>query len=119
VSAAFHSSQMEPAAAKRAVELEKVTFNDAKVPVVANVHGQIVKKAAEIKPLLVKQAASPVLWEDCMAKIAEFGVDTCVEVGPGKVLSGFTKKIAKNIVSLNVEDIPSLEKTLDYFREVR
>jgi len=119
VSAPFHSSLMEPAAAKLAVELEKVTFNDAKVPVVANVHGQIVKKAAEIKPLLVKQAASPVLWEDCMAKIAEFGVDTCVEVGPGKVLSGFTKKIAKNIVSLNVEDIPSLEKTLDYFREVR
>lgn len=119
VSAPFHSTLMEPAAAKLAAELEKVTIHNPKIAVVANVNGKILNSAAEIKESLVKQAAHPVLWEDCVATIKAFGATEFVEVGPGKVLTGFTKKIAKEIHTLNVEDGASLQKTLDYFKEVR
>lgn len=119
VSAPFHSTLMKPAAEKLAAELDKVEVSDAVIPVVANVNGQIVTKGDEIKTLLVKQAASPVLWEDCVSQISSFGANLFVEVGPGKVLTGFTKKIAKDAETLNVEDNASLQKTLDYFKEVR
>ena len=119
VSAPFHSSLMKPAAAKLAVELDKVEIRDAKIPVVANVTGTIVTKAAEIKDSLVKQAANPVKWEDCVAAMKEFGADTFVEAGPGKTLCGFNKRIDRSLKSLNVEDVESLQKTLDYFKEVR
>ena len=119
VSAPFHSTLMEPAAKKLAVELDKVEICDAKIPVVANVTGTIVTKAAEIKDSLVKQAANPVKWEDCVAAMKEFGADTFVEAGPGKTLCGFNKRIDRSLTSMNVEDIESLQKTLDYFKEVR
>ncbi|CUH95609.1 Malonyl CoA-acyl carrier protein transacylase [Propionispora sp. 2/2-37] len=119
VSAPFHSTLMQPAAEKLAAELDKVTVRDAFVPLVANVDGQIVTQGNRIKELLVKQAASPVKWEDCVAQMVAFGATEFVEAGPGKVLTGFTKKIAKEVTNLNIEDLASLEKTLDYFREVR
>ncbi len=119
VSAPFHSTLMQPAAEKLAVELAKIDFKDAKIPVVANVTGEVMTDANIIKKLLVEQAASPVKWEDCVAEICKHDVKDFVEVGPGKVLNGFNKKIDKTIVNFNVEDIASLEKTLDYFKEVR
>ena len=119
VSAPFHSTLLQPAAAKLAVELDKVPFHEPKLPVVANVTGKIANTSHEIRQLLVTQAANPVLWEDCVAAIAASGVMSSVEIGPGKVLTGFTKKIAPDIVTLNVEDVESLQKTLDYFKEVR
>lgn len=119
VSAPFHSTLMQPAAEQLAGELARITVRDAAVPVVANVHGKTVTAGDTIKRLLVEQAASPVKWEDCVAQMTAFGADLFIEVGPGKVLTGFTRKIAKDIQNLNVEDDASLEKTLDYFREVR
>ena len=119
VSAPFHSTLMKPAAEKLAVELDKVTISDAKIPVVANVSAEILTKAEDIKASLVAQAASPVLWEDCVAKMKEFGADVLLEAGPGKTLCGFNRRIDKSIKSLNVEDVESLEKSLDYFKEVR
>jgi [acyl-carrier-protein] S-malonyltransferase len=119
VSAPFHSTLLQPAAAKLAMELDKVPFHEPKLPVVANVTGKIANTSHKIKQLLVTQAANPVLWEDCVATIAASGVTSSVEIGPGKVLTGFTKKIAPDIVTLNVEDVESLQKTLDYFKEVR
>ncbi|SFL87814.1 ACP S-malonyltransferase [Pelosinus propionicus] len=119
VSAPFHSTLMKPAAEKLAIELSKITINDAAIPVVANVNGQTLIKSQDIEVSLVKQADHPVEWEECVAEIVSFGADTFIEVGPGKVLSSFTKKIAKEIANLNVEDSNSLEKTLDYFKEVR
>lgn len=119
VSAPFHSALMKPAADKLAVELDKVTIADAIIPVVANVTGTILMKASEIKASLIAQAASPVKWEDCVAAMKEFGADTYVEVGPGKVLNGFNKRIDKSLQNLNVENLESLQKTLDYFKEVR
>ena len=119
VSAPFHSSLMYPASVRLAEEFKTITFNDAKIPVVANVTAEEVTKAADIENLHVKQAASPVLWENSVNYMINNGVDCFVEVGPGKVLSGFNKKIAKELTSLNVEDNASLEKTLAYFKEVR
>ena len=110
---------MKPAAEKLAVELDKVTISDAKIPVVANVSAEILTKAEDIKASLVAQAASPVLWEDCVARMKEFGSDVLLEAGPGKTLCGFNRRIDKTITSLNVEDVASLEKSLDYFKEVR
>lgn len=119
VSAPFHSTLMKPAAEKLAVELDKVTISDAKIPVVANVSAEILNKAEDIKASLVAQAASPVLWEDCVVRMKEFGADVLLEAGPGKTLCGFNRRIDKTITSLNVEDVASLEKSLDYFKEVR
>ena len=95
VSAPFHSRLMEPAALRLKEELDKIQVNDAKIPVVANVTGKILTNASDIKESLVTQAANPVLWEDCVAEMVNFGVTRFVEVGPGKVLTGFTKRLIK------------------------
>lgn len=119
VSAPFHSTLMLPAAERLEAELTAITVGDTKIPVVANVDASLLGTGAAISASLVKQAASPVKWEDCVQRMVQFGADVFVEVGPGKVLSGFTKKIAKEVQCLNVEDLSSLEKTLAYLREVR
>lgn len=119
VSAPFHSTLMQPASKRLAEVFETVDFHDAQLPVVANVTATEVIKAEDIKESLIRQAAMPVLWETSVNYMVAAGVDTFVEVGPGKVLTGFTKKIAKGMNTLNVEDEASLEKTLAYFKEVR
>ena len=110
---------MEPAAKRLAEVLDSITIADAQVPVVANVDGNIEIAAADIKTALVKQAASPVRWIDCTHTMVTFGAKVFVEVGPGKVLTGFNRKIDKEIHSENIEDIPSLKKTLEFFQGVR
>ena len=112
VSAPFHSTLMQPAADRLAEVLAPMEIKDITIPVVANVNALEVTSGEEIKKLLIKQAASPVLWETSVRNMVANGVDTFVEVGPGKVLTGFTKKIAKGMTALNVEDPASLEKTL-------
>ena len=119
VSAPFHSVLMKPAAEKLAAELDRVTLRDAAFPVAANVNGSLQTKADEIKANLVAQADHPVLWIDCVKAMADFGADTFLEVGPGKTLCGFNKRIDRKFVSINVENMESLQKTLDYFGEVR
>ena len=118
VSAPFHSTLMKPAAEKLAVELDKIEIRDAAFPVVANVNGQLETAATDIKANLVTQADHPVKWEDCVAAMTAFGADTHVEAGPGKTLCGFDKRIDRKIKSLNVGDCASLQKALDFFKEV-
>lgn len=117
VSAPFHSSLMKPASERLAKLFETIEFKDAKIPLIANVTAKEVTDANEIKELLIKQAASPVLWEDSVNYMVENGVENFVEVGPGKVLSGFTKKINRSMKPLNIDDLKSLEKTLNFFEE--
>ncbi len=119
VSAPFHSTLMKPAAEKLAAELDKIEIHDAAFPVVANVNGKMETKAEEIKANLVAQAASPVKWIDCVNTMKEYGADVYVEAGPGKTLCGFNKRIDRTLTSMNVENLASLQKTLDYFKEVR
>ena len=119
VSAPFHSTLMQPAADRLAEVLDQVKIADAKIPVIANVTTQPEQKGDEIRKILVKQAASPVLWEDSVRYMIQAGVTTFIEVGPGKVLTGFVKKIDRSFSGQNVEDLASLEKTLAYLKEVR
>jgi [acyl-carrier-protein] S-malonyltransferase len=113
VSAPFHTSMLKPAAIKLEEELKTVELGGIKVPVVTNVTGDYVKDALEIKQLLKRQVMSSVLWENSVKKMIEDGVDTFVELGPGKVLSGFVKKIDRKVKVVNVEDLKSLEKALE------
>lgn len=117
VSAPFHSSLMKPASERLAEVLAPIEIKDITIPVVANVTAKEVTSGAEIKELLIKQAAMPVLWETSVRNMVADGVDTFVEVGPGKVLTGFTKKIAKGLPALNIEDPASLEKVLAHFEK--
>ena len=78
-----------------------------------NVTADYVASKDDIKPLLIKQVSSSVLWENSIRRMLADGVDTFVEVGPGKALSGFIKKITKDANVFNVEDMKSLEKTLE------
>ena len=116
VSAPFHSRLMEPAAKRLQEELDKIEVKDAQIPVVANITGEILKDGATIKEALVTQAAAPVLWEDCVATMVDFGVTRFVEVGPGKVLTGFTKKINKAMELTNVEDEASLATAIAFLQ---
>lgn len=117
VSAPFHSTMMQPASERLAEVLAPIQIKDAAFPVVANVNAEEVVSGALIKELLVKQAAMPVLWETSVRNMVANGVDTFIEVGPSKVLTGFTKKIAKGVPALFVEDPASLEKTLEHLQE--
>ena len=112
VSAPFHCSMLVGAGEKLAKELENVEVRDMNIPVITNVTADYVPSKDEIKPLLIKQVSNSVRWEDSIRRMLADGVDTFVEVGPGKALSGFIKKITKEAGVYNVEDMASLEKTL-------
>ena len=116
VSAPFHCSMLKGAGEKLAAELEDVPVGEMKIPVMTNVTADFVKSSAEIKELLVRQVSSGVKWQKIVENMLAFGVDTFIEIGPGKALSGFVKKISREAVILNVEDIASLENTLERLR---
>ncbi|MDI6731187.1 MAG: ACP S-malonyltransferase [Candidatus Margulisbacteria bacterium] len=97
VSAPFHCPLMQSAADKLKVELDKIEFRDAQIPVVANVSADYATGAPQIKDLLVKQVTGAVLWEDSVQKMVADGITNFVEVGPGKVLSGLIKKINQEV----------------------
>lgn len=111
VSAPFHCSMMIPAGEKLALALDEVDVHPMNVPVVTNVNGEVVQEG-HVRQTLVQQVSSSVYWEDCVRTMIARGVDTFVEIGPGKVLSGFIKKTDKNVKTLNVEDLASLQDTL-------
>jgi len=110
VSAPFHCSLMEPAGQRLAEVLAKLSFAPLRMPVVTNVEALPNSAAARIGELLVRQVSAPVRWAESVAKMAELGADRFVEIGPGKVLSGLIKRIAKGAVTQNVEDVASLKK---------
>lgn len=110
VSAPFHCSMLKGAGEKLAKELEKITFSPLQVPLITNVTGDYVKDETEIKDLLVRQVSSSVLFQASLERMLKDGVDTFVEIGPGKALSGFVKKITKEAAVYNVEDMASFEK---------
>lgn len=112
VSAPFHCSMLKEAGEKLAREMENITVSDMQIPLITNVTGDYLRAKEEIKPTLVKQVSSSVRWEEGVRRMIADGVDTFVEVGPGKTLCGFMKKIDKEKKAYNVEDMASLEKTL-------
>lgn len=117
VSAPFHSSMLKGAGEKLGNELDKVELNDFTYPVVANVTADYYDSASSVKKLLVDQVSSSVLWEDSVRRMIDDGINTFVEVGPGKALCGFIKRISREVQLLNVYDSASLEKTLKALSE--
>jgi [acyl-carrier-protein] S-malonyltransferase len=111
VGGAFHSPLMSAAASEFGQVLNNVSFADAQFEVVQNVDARGTKNAAELKAKLAKQMESPVRWTACVEYLVAGGVDTIVEIGPGKVLTGLVKKIDANVQVYNVFDSQSLEET--------
>lgn len=117
VSGPFHSSLMKPAAEKLNEVLNEVSIIEARIPVISNVTAQPISEPNEIKEKLIEQLYSPVLWEDSVKTLLSLGVDTFVEVGPGKVLSGLIKKVDRSAKLYNVSDLESLAKTIEALKE--
>ena len=110
VSGPFHSPMLEPAGAALRQELEQVTFQRLQIPYVTNVNACEITDASEIPELLVRQMYSPVRWMQSMEYMLKSGVDTFVEIGPGKTLEGFLKKINRNVQVHHVSCWEDLEQ---------
>ena len=110
VSAPFHCALMEPAGRRLAEVLDDIAFAPMNLSVVSNVEACPNKDSARLKELLVRQVSAPVRWDESVACMAELGVERFIEIGPGKVLSGLIKRIAKGATAQNVEDVASLKK---------
>jgi [acyl-carrier-protein] S-malonyltransferase len=111
VSAPFHCALMKPAQDRLAADLERLTLNVPAVPVITNVDARATTAPDELRDSLVRQVSAPVRWLESMQLLMEQGVDTFVEAGPGKVLSGLMRQINRDAKTLNVEDAASLENT--------
>ena len=112
VSAPFHSTLMEPAALRLKEVLDKIDIHDTAIPVVANVNAKEETKADEIRKNLVDQAAHPVHWEESIRNMVAGGVDMTVEAGPGTVLTGFMKKIARSVPCHHAEDVATIDEVV-------
>jgi [acyl-carrier-protein] S-malonyltransferase len=112
VSAPFHCALMKPAAARLAPVLEAVTFCDPSIPVYTNVDGAAVRTGGAARDALVRQVASMVRWEEEVHRMADDGIDTFVEFGPGRVLTGLVRRIRNEVRVLSVPDAAGLAATL-------
>lgn len=110
VSAPFHTSMLVPAAEKLRQELMPAELGDMKIPVVSNVTAEYIGNTGEVKELLYRQVMSSVLWEQTIRKMIADGISCFVELGPGKTLSGFVRKIDRRLVTYHVEDMASLKE---------
>lgn len=104
VSGPFHSSLMEPASSKLRQAFTEIQWYDARIPIVSNVTAQPIEKAEDIQEKLIEQLYSPVLWQDCVEKMIDLGVDTFIEIGSGSVLSGLIKKINRQVRIFSVSN---------------
>ncbi|HES0776754.1 TPA: ACP S-malonyltransferase [Streptococcus pyogenes] len=112
VSGPFHTALLEPASRLLAKELERYNFSDFKIPLVGNTEANIMEKD-RTPELLARQVMEPVRFYDSVATLVESGITQFIEVGPGKVLTGFVKKIDKNLLCTSVENMVSLRLFLD------
>ena len=113
VSAPFHCALMEPAARRLEKEFRQMTFADPAIPVYMNVDGKPITDGAAVADLLVKQAMSPVRWVQTLENMQADGIDTFIECGAGKTLSGLVKKTLKGVKVLRVENRKTLQDTLE------
>ena len=110
VSGPFHSAMLTGAGEKLAKELDQVEIHDIQIPYIANVTADYVSDKADVKPLLQKQVSSSVRWQQTIERMIADGVDTFIEIGPGKTLSGFMRKINRDMKVINIEKVEDLEK---------
>lgn len=113
VSGPFHSQMLSGAGEQLAQALEEVQIADTFLPYVANVTADYVTEASEVKPLLAKQVASSVRWQQTIERLIADGADTFVEIGPGKTLSGFMRKINREMTVYNIDKLEDFIKYVD------
>jgi [acyl-carrier-protein] S-malonyltransferase len=113
VSAPFHCSLMRPAGERLEGVLHSIPIADPSVPLVNNVDAELLTRGQQIIRSLVRQVSSPVRWEDVIRRLVKEGVTLFLELGPGRVLTGLIKRIAKEVIALNGEDPASLRVALD------
>jgi [acyl-carrier-protein] S-malonyltransferase len=113
VSAPFHSALMMPAQEKLEKDLNATTLVDLQVPLVTNVDADSIRQGEEARSALIRQVTMPVRWEESMRMLLDEGVNTFVEVGPGRVLTGLMRQIERSVATLNVEDEKSLLATVE------
>ena len=114
VSGPFHTKLLEPASQQLAQELAKIEIKDLQVPVISNTTAKPMKQE-QVKDLLEKQVKSPVRFYESIEQLKQMGIEQMIEIGPGKVLTGFLKKIDKTIAASRVEDAQTLFDTLSRF----
>ncbi len=110
VSGPFHSPMLKEAGEKLYLVLDKINLKEPTLPYVANVNAQYIDKKDNIQDLLAKQVYSSVKWQQSIENMIAAGVDTFIEIGPGKTLSSFVKKIDKTCRIINIEKIDDLDK---------
>ena len=113
VSGPFHSGMLTAAGEKLGQVLSRVELHEPRIPYVANVTAQYVKSAAEVKELLTRQVSSSVRWQQSVEAMIGDGVDTFIEIGPGKKLAGFMRKISRDVKTLNVEKLEDIGKAAE------
>jgi [acyl-carrier-protein] S-malonyltransferase len=114
VSAPFHCSLMKPAQERLAADLEALSFSAPQITVIANVYAKPVEDAVSAREALIRQVTGSVKWNESIQLLIGRGVETFIEVGPGKVLSGLMRQIDRTKKAVNVEDEASLQKTMEY-----
>ena len=113
VSGPFHSGMLTVAGEKLAQVLADVEIHTPRLPYVANVNAQFVTTAEPVKDLLTRQVSSSVRWQQSVEAMINDGVDTFIEIGPGRTLAGFMKKISKEVKTMNVEKLEDIEKVAE------
>lgn len=109
----FHTKMLKDASIKLREELEDITINSSKNVVIKNIDGKAYKDSEDVKDILSKHITNPVRFEDGIKEMIDMGIDTFVEIGPGKTLSGFVKKINKDVKVLNINNSESLKLALE------
>lgn len=117
VSGPFHSKMLTGAGEKLGLALEKVALSDPETPYITNVTAEYVTSKEPVKALLTAQVSSSVLWQQSVERMIADGVDTFVEIGPGKTLCGFLRKIDRNVKGIGIEKIEELNKTIELLKE--
>ena len=117
VSGPFHSPLLKNAETKLNKVLEKIQMHPLRIPYVNNVTAEYITDIMKIQPLLVSQITSSVRWQQSVERMIEDGVDTFVEIGPGKTLTGFLRKINRGVKSYNISTWEELEKTMEILTE--
>ena len=112
VSAPFHCALMQPAQEQLARQLESIPFHDPTIPVASNVDARLLTRGPDVRDALIRQVTGAVRWVECIGLLQQSGVTNYIEVGPGKVLTGLNRQIDRALITTNVEDPASLEKTL-------
>ena len=112
ISVPCHSPLLQGAAERFAAELKKVDFRECRLPVIPNCDPGLLHSREHTTELLARQITSPVGWKETIERMAAMGIDTIVELGPKRTLSGLIRRIDRRLRLLNVEDGESLEKTV-------